>query len=147
MGYPVLDFPGYQAGASLKQAGGAQSRKHGVQLPRLPSRGLIEADHCDGQYDADGAELPRLPSRGLIEAGLSWCLVRLTQNNFPGYQAGASLKLTQEMTEHREAAYFPGYQAGASLKRERGSRWDSPPTYFPGYQAGASLKPFLLWPG
>ena len=36
-------FPGYQAGASLKQLVEAHGGDLAVQLPRLPSRGLIEA--------------------------------------------------------------------------------------------------------
>ena len=40
---PAVDFPGYQAGASLKRAPHARPGRRTQSLPRLPSRGLIEA--------------------------------------------------------------------------------------------------------
>ena len=66
----------------------------------------------------------------------------LEATDFPGYQAGASLKLPKSPPLPHGARNFPGYQAGASLKRVR--RPDGVAhgvRDFPGYQAGASLKP------
>ena len=71
-----------------------------------------------------------------------WQQEDLLGGDFPGYQAGASLKpsLRQRM-RIIDVAYFPGYQAGASLKREHEHAGHERPHHFPGYQAGASLKP------
>ena len=62
------NFPGYQAGASLKPPPLPRALNGRRQLPRLPSRGLIEArrEARTGRWWT--AKLPRLPSRGLIEA-------------------------------------------------------------------------------
>ena len=61
--------------------------------------------------------------------------------DFPGYQAGASLKLLAAPTPGAEAGDFPGYQAGASLKLADARAGQGHRIDFPGYQAGASLKP------
>ena len=140
---PLQDFPGYQAGASLKPTS------------------LRRCGRCRRR------RLPRLPSRGLIEAGRRRPIAHTNRRYFPGYQAGASLKRPFAPKRSRRArCHFPGYQAGASLK-QRGDQLDRPLaspelprlpsrglieapesvrsaipscTYFPGYQAGASLK-------
>ena len=52
-----------------------------------------------------------------MKLGLLKRSTRLSRD-FPGYQAGASLKqLVRDLLDGFEPSYFPGYQAGASLKR------------------------------
>ena len=62
-------------------------------------------------------------------------------DDFPGYFAGASLKLDVE-ADHAAVAQgdFPGYFAGASLKHAALEQPDITCCDFPGYFAGASLK-------
>ena len=76
----------------MKPSAAGFVRQHVAPLPRLPSRGLIEA----------GARAGRLASRP----------------DFPGYQAGASLKHVHvPIVAALDSPNFPGYQAGASLKQ------------------------------
>ena len=132
-------FPGYQAGASLKRF---VSRGHGPvssELPRLPSRGLIEA----ASHTPTSRTSPDFPG---YQAGaslklLSWDGGGMSNRHFPGYQAGASLKPGRPHGVRHRPRHFPGYQAGASLKlRALLNITPSYSAYFPGYQAGASLK-------
>ena len=58
----------------MKRGAERGMNNHELALPRLPSRGLIEAraDRSGIVTDPD-ATLPRLPSRGLIEAMVLLC--------------------------------------------------------------------------
>ncbi len=87
--------------------------------------------------------IPRLYCWGLIEAFVSSSIVILAMGLFPGFIAGASLKLTSPLVSLLASLrLFPGFIAGASLKRRvirrrvAGRRG-----LFPGFIAGASLKP------
>ena len=62
-------------------------------LPRLLRRGLIEAGVDDEYRIAPAGGLPRLLRRGLIEAKATSRPARSLMRDFPGYFAGASLKL------------------------------------------------------
>ena len=86
--------------------------------------------------------LPRLPSRGLIEATFVHRRWRTLPDLFPGYPAGASLKRRGGLRQAvRFDDLFPGYPAGASLKHAKTvARRDGRGDLFPGYPAGASLK-------
>ena len=115
-----------------------------VTFPRLPGRGLIEADWGNASWGTHGGAFPRLPGRGLIEASSASAGTRGARSPFPGYRAGASLKRPQgpRGPARRDHAFprlpgrglieagrlgvqhsfvglgpFPGYRAGASLKR------------------------------
>ncbi len=86
--------------------------------------------------------IPRLYCWGLIEAFVSSSIVILAMGLFPGFIAGASLKLTSPLVSLLASLrLFPGFIAGASLKRRvirrrvAGRRG-----LFPGFIAGASLK-------
>ena len=158
-------FPGYQAGASLKRARPRPGGDQQWRLPRLPSRGLIEAGRAGSTRSAWRPVLPRLPSRGLIEAmsltlgtdGRA-VLPRLPSRGLieakrspvapssrPALPRLPSRGLIEASTATTCACVrsgdFPGYQAGASLKRRHRGRRRDRHVDFPGYQAGASLKP------
>src|SRR5581483_12266398 len=68
------DFPGYNAGASLKLAAILRLGFDFAELfPRLQRRGLIEARPSAGRECPFDVRFPRLQRRGLIEA----CMARL----------------------------------------------------------------------
>ena len=87
------NFPGYQAGASLKPRVVRLGRiRHGRNFPGYQAGASLKLTHqVQDAFQAD-QKLPRLPSRGLIEASASGAEKWLANSNFPGYQAGASLK-------------------------------------------------------
>ena len=87
------DFPGENAGASLKRINAYRLRCNFLGFPRRKCRGLIETSP---------AVHPVLPLR----------------RDFPGENAGASLK--RQLRERQRLAPpddFPGENAGASLKQ------------------------------
>ena len=136
----TADFPGYQAGASLKpEAVGGRGRRS-LLLPRLPSRGLIEA-RFTSTTGPERTSLPRLPSRGLIEAWGDAVGKLCGWRHFPGYQAGASLKRGRPKRPYASLEGLPRLPSRGLIEAIRG-RGDAPAANrnFPGYQAGASLK-------
>ena len=138
-------FPGYQAGASLKLLLGVQRRGGAARHFPGYQAGASLKPHV-AAHDGDvHRRLPRLPSRGLIEATNFRAWLGMEVGNFPGYQAGASLKHPPRVASSTPAPHFPGYQAGASLKLDAAQVTTVPLPYFPGYQAGASLKHLQLY--
>ena len=111
------------------------------RLPRQQCRGLIEAWRSGRAWLAP-MRLPRQQCRGLIEAARSPPRPPRDGRDFPGSNAGASLKLEHVGVIQRHHRHdFPGSNAGASLKRSKGCRWHRSSDHdFPGSNAGASLK-------
>ena len=109
------DFPGYQAGASLKRRSRARVRDRTRYFPGYQAGASLKRVSLLWS-GAISPGLPRLPSRGLIEARRDDSHALMTHSDFPGYQAGASLKQAALGGVVEISKHFPGYQAGASLK-------------------------------
>ena len=136
-------------------------RRHG-QLPREPTRGLIEGT-TSGSGSAIRRNFPENQLGASLKAGIGVAR-RDSIAYFPENQLGASLKVAVDRDVHDDGGHFPENQLGASLKaalprtvlpaavelpREptrgliegvRPVPQVSPPRNFPENQLGASLK-------
>ena len=111
-------------------------------LPRLPSRGPIEAASASSTPPR-ARRLLRLPSRGPIEAPRPRSQRATRRGVFHGYPAVAALKPGHPGDRGRHRHVFHGYPAVAPLKVARPRPSRAPPSPVPRRGAGPGLA---RWP-